>query len=52
MKIKKPDNSGNGNFRCEICNVEATYQGGLDKHFAGKKHFKKTIQEAAHYPEK
>ena len=36
------------NFRCEICNVEATSQGQLDVHLAGKKHFKKAVQEAAH----
>ena len=28
------------NFCCEICNVEATSQGQLDVHLAGKKHFK------------
>ena len=40
------------NFCCEICNVEATSQGQLDVHLAGKKHFKKAVQEAAHCPEK
>ena len=40
------------NFCCEICNVEATSQGQLDVHLAGKKHVKKAVQVAAHCPEK
>ena len=40
-------NNKNGNFRCEICNIEATAQGQLDVHLAGKKHLKKAVQEAA-----
>ena len=34
-----------GNFRCEICNIAVTDQGGLDMHLAGKKHIKKAVQE-------
>ena len=44
---KKPDSSGNGNFCCDICNVELTSQIQLDIHRAGKKHNKKAVQEAA-----
>ena len=28
-------------FRCEICQIETTDAGGLQAHFAGKKHLKK-----------
>ena len=35
----------NRNFRCEICNVKANDQGGLDMHLAGKKHKKKVYQK-------
>ena len=37
----------NGNFCCEICNVELTSQVQLNVHLAGKKHNKKAVQEAA-----
>ena len=33
-----------GNFRCEICNMEATDQVGLKIHLAGKKHIMKLAQ--------
>ena len=38
---KKPDNSGNGNFHCEICNVEVINGDKLDRHMNGKKHIEK-----------
>ena len=38
---KKPDNSGKGNFHCEICNVEVTNGDKLDRHMNGKKHIEK-----------
>ena len=46
---KKPDTwiRGNGKFRCEICNVETSDQGQLDRHLAGKKHFKKSVTDKA-----
>ena len=38
---KKPDNSGNGNFHCDICNVDVTNGDKLDRHMNGKKHIEK-----------
>ena len=42
---KKPDTwiRGNGKFRCEICNVETSDQGQLDRHLSGKKHIKNRV---------
>ena len=42
LEVSKAPTSGN--FRCEICNVEATDQIGLKIHLAGKKHIMKVAQ--------
>ena len=40
--------SGSGEvFRCEICQISATNQDGLDMHNNGKKHQKKVAATAA-----
>ena len=36
-----------GNFCCDMCNLQATDQRGLDLHLVGKNHYKKAVQEAA-----
>ena len=42
LEVSKAPTSGN--FRCDICNVEATDQIGLKIHLAGKKHIMKVAQ--------
>ena len=47
--IKKPRTVSINQFRCDICNVETTDQGGLDMHLAGKKHIKKAAQAGSEF---
>jgi len=39
---QKPD--GGTKFRCEVCDIETSNQGGLDQHLIGKNHQKKAAK--------